>query len=163
MIQPTIYKIIENENGGFLAIMAKPVAGEWIEDEFAGLAGLCVQTLVSLLERAETRELGLEDEQALCKKNFIDFIQHPTPDRCVPDNASAFKEMVDDLFNRFESGQGVAVHCRAGIGRSGMTTIAVLVRYGLSVDDAITLVSQARSIPVPDTEEQIDWLYDHYG
>ncbi|MBT7442781.1 MAG: hypothetical protein HN790_02295 [Methylococcales bacterium] len=71
--------------------------------------------------------------------------------------------MVDDIFKRFENGQGVAVHCRAGIGRSGMTTIAVLVRYGLSVDDAITLVSQARGIPVPDTEEQIDWLYDHSG
>jgi hypothetical protein len=46
MIQPTIYKIIESEQGGFLAIMAKPVAGEWIEDEFSGLAGLGVQTLV---------------------------------------------------------------------------------------------------------------------
>lgn len=41
MILPQIYKI-EEIGKGFLAVMAKPRLGEWIEDEFLGLKDLGV-------------------------------------------------------------------------------------------------------------------------
>ena len=42
--------------------MAKPVVGEWIEDEFAGIAKAGIRQVVSLLEPMEARALGLRDE-----------------------------------------------------------------------------------------------------
>jgi hypothetical protein len=42
---PHIYKVIEKDSGT-LSVMAKPVAGEWIEDEFSGLKRLGVDRVV---------------------------------------------------------------------------------------------------------------------
>ena len=48
---------------GYLAVMAKPMTGDLIEDEFSGLSALGVMQIVSLLEASEQDELGLADEQ----------------------------------------------------------------------------------------------------
>jgi len=49
MIKPQIYKV-KTMGQGFLAVMAKPVAGEWIEDEFLAIAQADIKQIVSLLE-----------------------------------------------------------------------------------------------------------------
>ena len=56
-------------------------------------------------------------------------------------------------------GVAVAVHCRAGIGRSGLTVGSVLVRLGVPAQDVFSLVSKARGLVVPDTPEQIKWFH----
>jgi hypothetical protein len=45
----TIYEI-ENISSGYLAVIVKPVAGEWINDEFDGIAAAGIRQIVSLLE-----------------------------------------------------------------------------------------------------------------
>jgi len=49
--------------------MARPVPGEWIEDEFAGIAVFGIDSVISLLETDESIELGLSQERKLCEKN----------------------------------------------------------------------------------------------
>ncbi len=66
--------------------------------------------------------------------------------------------LVADLAMRLAQGHAVAVHCRAGIGRSGGVTCCLLCHFGQSGDDAIAAVSAARGIPVPDTPEQADFI-----
>ncbi len=51
------------------------------------------------------------------------------------------------------------IHCRAGIGRSGMLAACVLVKAGLDPEAALQRVSEARGCPVPDTEEQRAWVF----
>ena len=54
-------------------------------------------------------------------------------------------------------GKAVAIHCRAGIGRSALVAACILVRLGVATTDAFRAIGQARHCPVPDTPEQIDW------
>jgi protein-tyrosine phosphatase len=53
-----------------------------------------------------------------------------------------------------QGGQNVAVHCRAGIGRSGMVAACSLVALGLAAPLAQAEVSKARGVAIPDTVEQ---------
>jgi protein-tyrosine phosphatase len=57
------------------------------------------------------------------------------------------------------SGAAVAVHCRAGIGRSGLVAAGLLVAQGRSPAEAFTAVSNARGVRVPDTPDQEAWLH----
>jgi protein-tyrosine phosphatase len=57
-----------------------------------------------------------------------------------------------------ERGNAVAVHCRAGIGRSSLIAACVLVLLGFAPGMAFDLIGKARGVKVPDTEEQRDWV-----
>jgi hypothetical protein len=63
-MRPDIYNI-KSIGKGSLSVMAKPVSGEWIKDEFKVIANRGINLIVSLLEEQESKEVGLADEQAL--------------------------------------------------------------------------------------------------
>ncbi|WP_111979035.1 protein-tyrosine phosphatase family protein [Algibacillus agarilyticus] len=153
---PTIYKVI-NIKKGILSVMAKPVSGEWIEDEFAGLKRLGIDKVVCLLEKPEQIEVGLATEEELCIHNGIEFSSFPIPDRGLPDTSKA-KLFVQQLYKEICSGTHIVVHCRAGIGRTGIIAGAILVHSGMPAKEALELISSARGVQVPDTEEQEEWL-----
>ena len=48
----------------------------------------------------------------------------------------------------------MVVHCRQGIGRSGLVAACLLVRKGISPGAAVEMVSAARGVSVPETTEQ---------
>jgi protein-tyrosine phosphatase len=50
------------------------------------------------------------------------------------------------------------VHCRQGIGRSGLIAAGLLIESGLDSDGAIRRVSQARQVPIPETVRQKRWI-----
>jgi protein-tyrosine phosphatase len=52
----------------------------------------------------------------------------------------------------------VLVHCRQGIGRAALIAASVLAENGESPDAAFARIQQARGRPVPDTEEQRNWV-----
>jgi protein-tyrosine phosphatase len=153
---PDIYKVIE-VSGGTLSVMAKPVAGEWIEDEFSGLRKLGVTHVVSLLESDEAHEVGLRDEKSLCEKNGICFTSFPIQDRGLPNKQKAI-ELIQLLYSDIMAGGHVVIHCRAGIGRTGIIAGGVLLQMGYSDVDALKLISAKRGVSVPDTDEQEQWL-----
>ncbi len=107
--------------------MAKPVSGEWIEDEFAGFKTLQIDCIVSLLEKEEEAEVGLKMESELCKRNGIEFLSFEIPDRNVPNRSKALN-FATQLLDRLKDNKHVAIHCRAGIGRTGIIASAVLAR-----------------------------------
>ena len=149
---------IEIGSTGRLAIMPRPRSGEWLEDEIAGWKGARIDTVLSLLEHDEIAELGLESEEMLCNRNEIAFLHFPISDRGVPISGSKFRTLVDDLLARVQTGQSIAIHCRAGIGRSSLVAACVMMGLGFSGDDSLWRISLARGIPVPDTETQRDWI-----
>jgi hypothetical protein len=53
---------------GQLCILPRPRAGDWLEDEILAWQAAGIDTVVSLLERGETQELGLGDEVPLCAR-----------------------------------------------------------------------------------------------
>ena len=156
-MKPQIYKVCAL-GSGWLSAMAKPVAGEWIDDEFAAIADAGIKKVVSLLEPHEAYELGLEDEETICERHGMQFGNFPVADRSIPDSAHGFVSFIRQIHADIASGVDTVVHCRAGIGRSGLVAAAVLVRAGHSPEAAFDLVSRARGIAVPDTEGQRNWL-----
>lgn len=156
-MKPDIYKV-ESIGEGLLAVMAKPVSGEWIEDEFAGIAQLGIHHIVSLLEHEEALELGLQDEQELTEKNDMKFTSYSISDRGLPQSVKEYAEFTKSLYEGIVSGSHTVIHCRAGIGRAGMVAAGILLHHGLSTRQAFELISQKRRVEVPDTPEQYEWV-----
>jgi protein-tyrosine phosphatase len=155
---PEIYWI-DRVPTGRLAIMARPRADDWLEDEIAGWREAGVDIVVSLLERHEVHELGLDREAELCRDNAIEFVTFPIPDRGVPESRRATIELAERLADHVRGGRSVAVHCRAGIGRSGLIAACILGVTGIGTDSAFKVIGNARGVAVPDTEQQRDWVH----
>lgn len=146
---------------GSLNVMCRPNPGELLEDALASLVKAGIDCVVSLLQEQEAFELALEREGEVCRRFGMKFLSHPIPDHSVPEDVESYLNFVRRLHGRIRGGEQIAIHCYAGIGRTGLTAGSILVVDGYEVDDAFALVSRCRGFPVPDTEEQRQWLYAH--
>ena len=99
-------------------------------------------------------ELGLVEPQA-AQAAGLTFYRLPTPDRDVPDRAASLV-LAETLKSHLAAGDGVAIHCRHGIGRSSTLAATVMVLEGTQPERAWALISQARGLTVPDTTAQYD-------
>jgi protein-tyrosine phosphatase len=141
-----------------VAVMPRPRGGDWLADEVRALRDEGVHVVVSLLEHAEVEELELADEGACCAREGLEFLSHPIEDMGVPRSDDETGRFIHDLVGRVRDGRRIAVHCRAGIGRSGVVAGGVLVGLGLDLIDALERLREARGIPMPQTPEQYRWL-----
>ena len=91
---------------GRLAIMPRPRAGDWLEDEARSWRRQGLDVVVSLLEDAEVAELGLADEARACEHAGLRFIRFPVPDRGVPASESAATDLVVSLTEELRAGGG---------------------------------------------------------
>lgn len=130
--------IIEGEIGG----MPRPVADQ--ESLWRWLASQGVRLVVSLTESPPDKDL--------MAKFSIESLHLPVPDFTAPrlEDMRRFIEHVK--FHRHEK-HAIAVHCGAGIGRTGTMLAAYLVWRGMNPDEAIALVREKRPGSV-ETEEQ---------
>jgi len=138
--------------------MPRPRAGDWLLDEIAGWKAEGIGAVVSLLERHEVDELELRQEPTLCKAAGIEFVSFPIPDRGVPESMRETQRLVRSLSAAVADGRAVAIHCRAGIGRSSLIAACVLAFNGYDPDSAFADIAKARGVEVPDTELQRDWV-----
>ena len=141
-----------------LAIVPRPRPDDWLPDDVRALQHAGVDVLVSALTPEETEELGLVEEARFCKDCDLEFLSLPIEDRSVPVSASEFVQFLDSVSGHLRKGKAVAVHCRAGIGRSSIIVASALIRNGLSVESAFRTIEEARRCPVPDTPEQRQWV-----
>ena len=144
---------------GRLAVATRPRGGDWLEDEAGGWRRAGLDLVVSLLEEEEAAQLELVQEADVAKSNGIHFISFPIPDRGVPASMPAAISLLRKIADALEEGRNVAVHCRQGIGRSGLIAAGVLVTSGIGVEKAIEVVSAARGLTVPETPAQLQWIH----
>jgi len=158
-MRPEIYWIDAPHLNGRLAIMPRPRAGDWLDDEVADWRTAGIDHVVSLLEQSEVRELGLEAEPERCIAAGMTFAHFPIADRGVPDSRKAALDLAANLAARIASGKRVAIHCRAGIGRSSLIAACVLIRLSYRTAESFELIGKARGLAVPDTEAQREWVF----
>ncbi len=118
-----------------------------LQDDIEQLAAAGIKKLISL--ELPDRSLSL-----LCKKAGIQWEYFYIPDFGIPENVDDFNGMINRLLQSIEQGDAVCVHCRAGIGRTGMVlTCTVGKLYMLGYDKAIDTVRRTRKA-VETTEQE---------
>jgi protein-tyrosine phosphatase len=139
--------------------MAAPRSAELLEDTVLSWRTDGIDCVVSVLEPQEIPGLT-EAETELCREFGIDFLYFPIRDKSVPPSLELFAGFVKILAVRISSGQGVAIHCRAGIGRSTTLAACVLIWLGVDAEVALDMIAEARGIEVPETEAQRQWILE---
>ena len=147
---------------GKLAVGPRPRGGDWLEDDIANWKRARVNTVLSLLMPDEEQHFDLRDEAGEVRRQGMGFTSFPIPDRQVPKSEAKLAEVLESVSRDLSSGKNVLIHCRQGIGRSGLVAACLLVKNGTSPGAAVESVTTARGISVPETEEQRDWI-DHYS
>ena len=116
-----------------------------------------VSTVVVLVGEEECRIEAGRDLRAFYIAEGLQVIDLPIPDWGVPEFAEA-NRAVDRTLKLARSGQNIAIHCHAGIGRTGLFSACLARRVlGLSGEEAIAWVR--RVVPrAIETEEQIQFV-----
>ena len=146
---------------GRLALASRPRGGDWLGDEIEGWLRAGIDTVLSLLTSEEERGLGLTSEEREVQAHGMRFLSLPIPDRQVPNSATEVAGVLEKLDTDLMSGKNVVIHCRQGIGRTGLVGACLLVTKGLNSEGAVQRLSAARGNPVPETAEQRRWIDDY--
>jgi protein-tyrosine phosphatase len=146
---------VARELPGTLSMMAAPQGD--LDAVLPALREQGVDTLVSLLPPEQVAMLSLTDEPNAAYRAGLAFRALPVPDFGVPDHA-AFARPLRDLSDELTAGRHVAVHCWGGVGRSALVAAALLVIRGSTPEAAWHRVAYARGVPVPETDEQREWV-----
>jgi atypical dual specificity phosphatase len=125
-----------------LAALARPSEPE----DFDWLRGQGVEVLLCLTENRPRRD-WVESANLLVFHEPVEDMEAPTQDqlgRCV-----------SAILRANEKGMGVAVHCEAGMGRTGTVLAAYFVAKGMTAAEAIARVRLLRPGSV-ETDEQVE-------
>ena len=122
-----------------------------------GLSGELTAANVRTLERAGVGALvSLTEEAARPLPPGLRYLHLPVPDMTVPSprQIDRFLEFVDAAE---EDGLAVAVHCRAGLGRTGTMLACYLVSRGRPAEEALEQVRRQRpgSVETAGQEEAV--------
>ena len=96
----------------------------------------------------------------------IEYLRKPIRDHGLPERREHMMDILDCLHDGLRSGRPAYVHCRAGIGRTGMVVGCLLVERGLTGEQALDELARvwrqcerSKSWPsVPETEAQSDYV-----
>ena len=121
-----------------------------------------VGVLVSLMEHDEYSDLEIPELFREAKEQGMEVFYLPIPDYGVPNapEDDDYRPFIEDVAKRIEEGETVVVHCRGGLGRSGLVAASVLVALGHSAEGAIRTVREARegALETPDQEDRVRWF-----
>lgn len=142
------------ETDGHLWLCGKHFVGP---DPEAALRSTGTNTIVCLCEEFELGE-RFPDYVSWLRANAPDrVIWSPIPDLHAPPLDEAVT-LLAVLRERLTRGDGLLMHCAAGIGRSGTLAAAILVTMGMSPEDAVGQVGSHRPMAGPEQGVQQDLL-----
>jgi len=115
-----------------------------LDSDAASLRQQGIDVLVLLVEDKELRRCQVTAITEVMPAHGVELLRWPLVDLEVPDDRSAYRRLVGDLVVRARAGASVAIACRGGLDRTGMTAGCLLREAGLPAAVAIERVHAAR-------------------
>jgi ADP-ribosyl-[dinitrogen reductase] hydrolase len=133
--------------------------GPWARDLQADLAAIRdwgATTLVTLIEDHEFELLKVPSLGRAARELGLDWHHLPITDVSIPGRPfeAGWKKSGPVLLERLRRGERIAVHCRGGLGRSGLVAAKLLTELGVPPRDAINRVRAVRRGAIETAEQE---------
>ena len=137
------------------------IGGPWARDldkDLDAIAAWGAKTIVTLLESHELAHLAIAGLGQEVQRRGMEWLHLPIPDVSTPgpDFEAKWPAASDRLRSRLDAGENILVHCRGGLGRSGMVAARLLAESGVDAEEAIARVRAVRPGAI-ETWEQAQW------
>jgi protein-tyrosine phosphatase len=103
---------------------------------------ICLASDDEISQKSPSYSDSIGSETVPCERRSL-----PIQDFGIPDNEDDFLHLCSDIAESLKVGKNVLIHCGAGIGRTGMCAVLVLMRLRLPLQEALKHVRAAGSNP----------------
>lgn len=135
------------ENGATLIFTPCPGTKDVsLEASLRQLAEAGATAIVSTTSDKEMERLGVSELPTLCERLNLAWFQLPIEDDAAPESAftEAWARHKLDLLARLNERATLAIHCRGGSGRTGLSAALLMMAMGTEIDQAIAAVQSLR-------------------
>lgn len=117
-----------------------------LEQDLSALKQAGVTTVVTTLTEHEMKEHDIVDLSHRCQALGMEWVHLPIEDNVLPgfEFYKAWSEHADTLVAKLRQGQRLSVHCRGGVGRTGLTSAKLLMRAGVQFEALAPIIREAR-------------------
>jgi protein-tyrosine phosphatase len=125
------------------------MTGAWDRDldmDLKAIRDWPAQVLVTLIEDHEFDLLNVPDLGERAVDFGLQWYHLPIVDTSVPDARfeSAWPTAGEELRAALHNGDNVVIHCRGGLGRTGLVACRLLIELGMAPEDALNAVREDR-------------------
>jgi ADP-ribosylglycohydrolase len=131
-----------------------------LDSDAARLRQLGIDVLVLLVEDRELRRCRVTEIEEVLPAHGVELWRFPIVDPELPRDDAAYRRLIVSLLERVRSGEKVAIACRGGLDRSGLTAGCLLREAGLPPGTAVDRVHAARehTLTLPHQRRYVeDW------
>ncbi len=148
--------VLDTPTGGRIGMTLCPgkrdpvaMTGPWDRDlgiDLRAVADWGAGALVTLMEAHELEQLGVLEIGLRAKSMGMEWFHLPIRDVSIPDATfeAAWETAGHALREQLKDGQGIVIHCRGGLGRTGLIAARLLIELGELPSKALDKVRAAR-------------------
>ncbi len=143
---------------GEIALSRMPGSVTRLEEDVAEIVALNCACVLTLAPQEELIRHGAHRLSSLLVDEGIEWHHFPIDDYAtpLPSQDQAWSELSERLHHHLNNNLTILIHCYAGIGRSGMIALRLLVEQGVNPEEALNQIRKVRPGAV-ERPAQYEW------